>query len=336
MRIAVLGLGFMGSTHIKALRGLPDVHLTAVCSNDPKALSGDLSAIQGNLGGPGEILDFTGVSKYFDVDQVFADKNVDAVDICLPTHLHVPVAMRALKAGKHVLLEKPMALTAADCDTLVAEAAHQKRTLMIAHVLRFFPMYQALRDVLPTLGAARNAIFRRRCAAPTWSQWLKDKSKSGGGVFDLLIHDYDVALWLFGKPEHVSATGYEALEQGIDIITANLHYASGLTVTVTGGWHHPKVYPFSMEYTVVCDGGSVEYSSAGRPPVRYGPDGEEHALPQSATDGYAEEIRYFADCAGRGVDPDLCSPQSSAQATKLALLCNEARLKNGEKIECRI
>jgi predicted dehydrogenase len=334
MRIAVLGLGFMGSTHIKAMRGLPEVTLSAVCSNDPKALSGDLSGIQGNLGGPGEKLDFTGVAKYSNIDDVMADKGIDAVDICLPTALHVPVAMRALQAGKHVLLEKPMALTGAECDQLVAEAARQKRTLMVAQVLRFFPMYQAIRDALPSLGTPRNAIFRRRCAAPAWSQWLKDKSKSGGGVFDLLIHDYDIALWLFGKPAQVSATGYEALEQGIDVITANLHYASGLTVTVTGGWHHPKSYPFSMEYTVVCDGGTVEYSSAGRAPTKY--DGEEHPLHQAASDGYAEEIRYFADCASRGVAAELCSPESSAMATKLALLCNEARLMNGEKIACQI
>lgn len=324
----------MGSTHIKAMRALPNVTLSAVCSNDPKALSGDLSGIQGNLGGPGEKLDFTGVSKYTEIDRLFADRNVDAVDICLPTHLHVPVAIQALQAGKHVLLEKPMALNGADCDRLVAEAAKQKKTLMIAHVLRFFPMYQAVKEALPALGTPRNAIFRRRCAAPTWSLWLKDKSKSGGGVFDLLIHDYDIALWLFGKPDRVSATGYEALEQGIDVITANLHYASGLTVTVTGGWHHPKAYPFSMEYTVVCDGGTIEYSSTGRPPVKY--DGGEHALHQAPTEGYAEEIRYFADCAARGVPTDLCSPESSAQATKLALLCNEARLKNGEKIACQI
>ena len=74
MRIAVLGLGFMGSTHIKAMRALPNVTLSAVCSNDPRVLSGDLSGIQGNLGGPGEILDFTGVSKYTEIDRLFADK----------------------------------------------------------------------------------------------------------------------------------------------------------------------------------------------------------------------------------------------------------------------
>jgi predicted dehydrogenase len=336
MRIAVLGLGFMGSTHIKAMRTLPGVTLTAVCSNNPAALEGDMSGIQGNLGGPGEKFDFSNLSKHCDVTSVLADLSVDAVDICLPTDLHASVATQALQAGKHVLLEKPMALTAAECDALIAEAEKQKRVLMVAQVLRFFPMYQALRDALPRLGTVRNAILRRRCAAPAWSLWLKDKSKSGGGVFDLLIHDYDVALWLFGKPSHVSAVGYEALEQGIDVITANLHYASGLTVTVTGGWHHPKSYPFSMEYTVVADGGSIEYSSAGKAPTLYAADGSETALPQGEHDGYTEEIRYFADCATRGVSPDLCSPVNSAEATKLALLCNEARLKNGERIECRI
>ncbi len=336
MRIAVLGLGFMGSTHIKAMRTLPKVTLSAICSNNAAALEGDMSGIQGNLGGPGERFDFSQVRKYREVAAALADPDVDAVDICLPTDLHSSVALAALRAGKHVLLEKPMALNGAECDALITEAEKQQKTLMIAHVLRFFPMYQSLHEALPKLGAARNAIFRRRCAAPAWSQWLKDKSKSGGGVFDLLIHDYDVALWMFGKPAQVSAVGFEALEQGMDVITAQLHYASGLTVTVTGGWHHPKSYPFSMEYTVVCDGGSVEYSSTGKPPVLYASDGSEHPLPQGSHDGYAEEIRYFADCAATGDAPVRCSPVHSAEATKLALLCNEARLKNGEKIECRI
>lgn len=336
MRIAVIGLGFMGSTHLKAMQSIPEVQLTAVCSNVPAALTGDMSSIQGNLGGPGEKFDFSNIGKYLEVEGVLADPNVDAVDICLPTELHAKVAMQALQAGKHVLLEKPMALTGAECDALVAEAEKQKKVLMVAQVLRFFPMYQSAKAALAKLGNPRNAIFRRRCAAPAWSQWLKDKSKSGGGVFDLLIHDYDIALWMFGKPSHVSAVGYEALEQGIDIITAQLHYASGLTVTVTGGWHHPKAYPFSMEYTIVCDGGSIEYSSAGKAPTLYAADGTDHPLPQESHDGYAEEIRYFAECVNNGAAPERCSPVHSAEATKLALLCNEARLKNGERIECRI
>lgn len=336
MKIAMLGLGFMGSTHLKALRQIPQLTLAAIASNDERARSGDLSAIQGNLGGPGERFDFSGVRQYAEALDAIADPDIDAVDICLPTFMHSEVALAALRAGKHVLLEKPMALTAEAADELVAVAAEHKRVLMVAQVLRFFPMYQALRNALPDLGTTRHALFRRRCAAPAWSQWLKDKSKSGGGMFDLLVHDIDMALWLFGPPQRVSAVGVEDLPAGIDVINAQLAYDSGLNVTITGGWHHLKSYPFSMEYTVVADGGTVEYSSAGRSPSLYLADGTEQALPLASHDGYTEEIRYFAECASTGKHPERCTPESSAAAVKLALLLDEARRRNGEWITCRI
>jgi predicted dehydrogenase len=336
MKIAVLGLGFMGSTHLKALKGIPEATLTAVLSDDERSRQGDLSGVQGNLGGPGERYDFSQIGRYADAAAVVADPNVEAVDICLPTHLHAPVALAALRGGKHVLVEKPMALTGAEADQLLDEARRQKRILMSAQVLRFFPQYQALRQILPGLGTPHHALFRRRCAAPVWSQWLRDKSLSGGGVFDLLIHDIDMALWLFGIPERVSAVGQEDLARGIDVMTGTLFYTSGMSVTITGGWHHPKSYPFSMEYTVVADGGTVEYSSAGRVPTLYRHDGSEEALVLNEADGYAEEIRYFIQCAIAGRQPDLCTPESSVQAVKMARLLDEARNRKGEVIPCHI
>jgi predicted dehydrogenase len=336
MKVAVLGLGFMGSTHLKALRNVPGATLAAIYSKDERARNGDLSQIQGNLGGPGEQFDFSNVAKYSDIDALIADREIEAVDICLPTFLHAPVALAALRAGKHVLVEKPMALDAMTADELVLESVKAGRVLMAAHVLRFFPMYQALRETLPGLGTTRDALFRRRCAAPAWSKWLEDKSKSGGGVFDLLIHDIDMALWLFGVPVRVSAVGHEDLARGIDVIHAQLFYEDGLNVTVTGGWHHPKSYPFSMEFTVVADEGTVEYSSAGRVPTLYSKAGTESPMKLSEHDGYAEEIRYFVDCATANRPPELCMPETSARAVKLALLLNEARKRNGEMLECHI
>jgi predicted dehydrogenase len=336
MKIAVLGLGFMGSTHLKALRSIPEATLVAILSNDERAREGDLSGIQGNLGGPGERYDFSNVKKYSDAAVLIADPEIDAVDICLPTFLHGPVALQALQAGKHVLVEKPIALTGESADELVAEARRRNRVLMSAQVLRFFPVYQALRDTLPTLGQTRHAFFRRRCAAPAWSKWLHNKSKSGGGMFDLLIHDIDMALWLFGMPLRVSAVGSEDLDRGIDVLDATLFYPKGLKVTITGGWHHPKSYPFSMGYTVVADGGTVEYNSAGKPPTLHAQDGSETALALSAQDGYVEEIKYFVNCVQGEVQPEFCPPESSVQAVKLALLLDEARARNGEIIPCHI
>ncbi|MDP2999166.1 MAG: Gfo/Idh/MocA family oxidoreductase, partial [Bryobacterales bacterium] len=142
MRIGVIGLGFMGATHLKALANIPGVQLAAVMDLDEKRLSGDLSGIQGNLGGPAEKMDFSGVAKYRSVAEMAGDASVDAVDVCLPTYLHAPVTIELLRAGKHVLVEKPMALDGAACDAMADEAWRQGKVLMVAQVLRFLEPYQ--------------------------------------------------------------------------------------------------------------------------------------------------------------------------------------------------
>src|SRR5258706_2235376 len=110
MKIAILGLGSMGSTHVKALRATAGAELAAVCSSDARKLAGDLTAIQGNLGGPGERFDFSGVKQYREVKAVLADPGIYAVDLCLPTDLHAPVAIESLPAANHVHVEQPIGL----------------------------------------------------------------------------------------------------------------------------------------------------------------------------------------------------------------------------------
>jgi predicted dehydrogenase len=336
MKLAVLGLGFMGSTHLKALKAIPDVTVAAVCSDVEASLTGDLTAIQGNIGGPGERFDFSNVKGYREVEPILADPEIEAVDICLPTHMHAAVAIEALRAGKHVLVEKPMALDGTAADRMIEEAERSGKVLMAAQVLRFIPAYAGLRGAVAggALGLVRSAVFRRRCAAPFWSSWLADASKSGGGVFDLLIHDIDMAIHLFGLPESVEASGYENMAAGIDIIHAELFYSHGGSVLITGGWHHPKSYPFSMEYTVVCDAGTVDFGSEGRPPTLYRANGEIEQLNLPEVDGYAAEVRYFVECCREGVQPSICPPSESAAAVKLARLILEARNNNGERLAC--
>ena len=201
---------------------------------------------------------------------------------------------------------------------------------MVAHVLRFFPAYHALQRAVENrkLGAIRLATFRRRCAQPNWSSWITDKSRSGGGAFDLLIHDVDMALRLFGAPSAISATGYEDSPAGVDIISARLYYG-GFVGEITGGWMGPGGFPFSMEFTVLGDRGVLEYNSESRPLRQYG-GGEE--VPLETMDGYAAEIAYFAECCRSGEQPSLCPPSSSAESVRLALAMFEARSKNGEMI----
>jgi predicted dehydrogenase len=334
----VVGLGFMGLVHLKALRSIPGAELTAVCSRDRRKLGGDLSAVQGNLGPAGEHFDFGNIAKYSELDALLADPRVEAVDICLPTSLHAPVAIAALRTGKHVLVEKPMALDAESCESMLAAARSADRVLMVAQVLRFFPMYDALYRSVRSggLGAPRFAAFRRRCAAPAWSEWLADPKRSGGGAFDLLIHDVDMCLRLFGKPERVSAAGNQTLGSGIDVMAAELNYPGGWSAFIDGGWHHPKAYPFTMEYTVVMDQGTLDYSSQGRPPALYGADGCEKLLSMPDTDGYAAEIEYFIGCCQSQRRPEACLPEESAAAVAVMRLLLESRSRNGERMRCEI
>jgi predicted dehydrogenase len=232
-----------------------------------------------------------------------------------------------------------MALDGRSADQMLQEAERGGRVLMTAHVLRFWPDYEALRAAARggELGKARIAVFRRRCAAPGWGGWLLDPARSGGGAFDLLIHDADICLHIFGKPESVSATGYEDRAAGIDFIDARLFYADGLLATITGGWHHPEAFPFSMEYTVTFDGGTINFTSNGPPATLYGRDGKERVIdvPRDR-DAYAAELGHFVDACRSGRTPELCPPRESADAVKLMRLMLEARERKGEKIACRI
>ena len=325
MKTAVLGLGFMGGMHVRAWLDSPGAELSAVCSDVPQQLTGDLSAVQGNLGGPPQRFDFTNLKKYSRIGDVLADPDIDAVDICLPTFLHEDATVAALRAGKHVLVEKPMALDGAAARRMIAAARDTGRLLMCAQVLRFFPEYLALRDAMPQLGAVRAAAFARRCAEPGWGGWLKDPAKSGGGVFDLLIHDVDACLWLFGMPRAVAATGYG------NWVAGQLFY-DGFTVGIEGGWQDSPAYPFCMEYRVILERGTVEFSSAGKPPVLYAE--AEQKLTVSGAGGYAAEIAYFFECCSAGKPPDRCPPEQSAQAVELTRALLDARQENGGKVAC--
>jgi len=331
MRLAVLGLGFMGATHVRALRSVHGAELAAVYSGDERKLAGDLTAVRGNLGAPFERMDFSGVRKHRDLDAVLADRSIDAIDICLPTWLHDSVAIEAMREGKHVLVEKPMALDGFAADRMVNSARRYRRVLMTAHVLRFLPEYAALREAARG-HSLRFAAFRRYCAAPSWSQWLYDTAQSGGGAFDLLVHDVDFCLHLFGMPRSVSAAGYSDDAAGVDCVAAHLSYADGATVAIEGGWLQSGDLPFTMEYTACLDDRTIEYSSHSRAPTLYPSGGGAQPLPLDARDGYAAEIEYFAECCRTGEQPERCPAGDSAAAVKLMNLILQSRSRRGAKL----
>src|SRR5207253_2985930 len=141
-----------------------------------KKLAGDWRDIRGNFGPRGEMMDLSGLRKYRRLDELLADPEIDLVDVCNPTHLHPETAIRALRAGKHVLVEKAIALEPKDADAMVEAARQAKRLLMVAHVLPFFPEFayaaQAIRG--GQFGKLLSGHFKRVISKPDWSAEIGD------------------------------------------------------------------------------------------------------------------------------------------------------------------
>ncbi len=326
----MVGLGFMGATHLAAFSKISDVQIAGICTQSERSLAEHLSQAGGNLERPAMKFDFSGVRHCTHWRELVLDPELDAIDICLPTDLHATVSIAALTAGKHVLCEKPMALSAAECDRMLATAEEQKRVFMIGHVLRFWPEYELLSEFVSAQqhGAILSARFVRTCGLPDWSSWLPVEARSGGAVIDLLIHDIDQALRLFGMPERVAAMHLP----DADAMTATLDYDHGLSVQIEGGWLLPGA-PFSMGFQVKVGAALLELAPEG---LFLNDETGRRQMQSPKRDAYDAEIAYFVDCCRTGNKPELCPPRQSAEAVKLALLLKESRRNGGEPIKCLV
>lgn len=321
----------MGATHLRAFLHSRDVNVAAICSSDPKKHNGDFSGVHGNFHRNVSSLDLREVAKYTDPAALIAHPGLDAVSICVPTDLHAPMALSAMRAGLDVLLEKPMALTAAACDQLQHEAAEHEIILMIGHVLRFWPEYLTLGEFIHAQGASRirHAAFERRGPIPR-SAWFRRPSSSGGALLDLLVHDFDQALQLFGWPVAVEARD----APGFDAVQATLFYESGLEVSIHGGWIEED-YPFAMSFHARSeDGGTLHLSNTGVLTAE-SEGGTSLIVENSGSDPFQAEIDYFVHCCHTRQQPERCPPAQAAQAVKLALLLSQSRIRSGAPVSCR-
>lgn len=209
LRVGIAGIGFMGWIHWLAYQRVPGVQVTAIFTRDEKKLAGDWTSIQGNFGPPGTQVDLSNVKKYRSIDEMLADPDIDLIDNCLPPDMHTDICVAALKKGKHVFCEKPLALSAKECELLVQVAAEQKRLLFAGHVLPFFPEYVVAREIISSgkYGKLLGGTFKRVISDPLWLKDFYDPKRVGGPAVDLHVHDAHLIRMLFGMPESVFTTG---------------------------------------------------------------------------------------------------------------------------------
>jgi predicted dehydrogenase len=335
VNVAVVGLGFMGVTHIKAYQQLPAARLVAVCDSVRLPVNGVLAGVTGNVSSSGDINLGREVKVYRAIGEVLADREVELVDLCVPTPLHPEQSIAALRAGKHVLCEKPLALTSAQARDIVKAAQSAPGFFMPAMCMRFWPGWSWLKEVVTEkkYGKIQAARFRRMSETPAWSKGTYAQGNtSGGALFDLHIHDTDFVQFLFGRPASVFSTGVTRGGNSIDHVVTQYSYADGPTVYAEGSWLLAK--GFSMSYTVLCERATLDFELArGADALQVTEEGQgPRAVKFDAPDGYAAEIGYMLAAIQSGKAPRVVTAEDGLSAVEICE-AEEKSVKTGQVVK---
>jgi predicted dehydrogenase len=339
VRIGLVGIGFMGRIHYLASQKLNDAKVVAVCSRDAAKLAGDWTTTRGNFGPEPGRVDLTGIKKYEAFDAMLADPEIDLVDICNPTDQHPAFALAALKAGKHVLVEKAIALQPAQADAMLAAGKAAGKLLMVAHVLPFFPEFAYAAEAVRggQYGKLIGAHFKRVISKPDWSADIGDANKTGGPAVDLHIHDTHFIGLLAGVPKAVFATGVVDPSGAVNYLTTQYIYGpGGPSVTCSSGAVSMAGRPFVHGFEIYLEKATLVYDSGGPALTLLTADGQSV---QPKLDGggdpltaFACEIQTAVDAVKSGHEPDLLS---GTLARNALVLCHKEceSVKSGRIVE---
>jgi len=312
----------MGEAHARVYAGIPGAVIAAVVDAHPDAARKKL---------PG--LGLAAVPVFASLREALASAECDVVDICLPTDLHAEVAVEALRAGKHVFCEKPLALSPDEARRIREARDASGACFQVGHCIRFWPEYQALEKLVRDgeHGRLLSLALQRRVGRPGYSNgnWLNDPRRSLGAAFDLHVHDTDFVLHLLGTPPAVYARGTRD-ESGWSHIFTDYLYPD-VVVHAEGGWNYPSTWGFRMSFQAVFENAAVEYDSAASPTLRITARGEDpRPLPfvpagagigehMASHGGYANELIYFLDHVARREAPRISTLEQAAESIRVVL-----------------
>ncbi len=320
--VGVIGLGFMGRTHVAAYRAADDAghanRLVAVCDQDADRRAGK-GGPEGNLekgGAPERIFDPAEVTAYERPEDLLADEAVELVSVCTPTDSHVDLGIAALEAGKHVLVEKPIAVTAERVQLLADAARASDRLCMPAMCMRFWPGWSWLKDTIDAgiYGAVRTATFHRLASSPAWNPgFYGDVERTGGALVDLHVHDADFVRFCFGDPKSVASTGT------VDHVTTLYRYGDGgpTHVVAEGGWDHAPGFAFRMRYAVNFETATADFELGRDPELLLARDGEATKVELAPLAGYDGEVRHLLDAIASGRGPLLATMDDAVGHARL-------------------
>ncbi|MBI4508434.1 MAG: Gfo/Idh/MocA family oxidoreductase [Deltaproteobacteria bacterium] len=303
VRVAVAGAGAWGANHVRAFARAKGAELVMVCdpSDDAlrraQALAPRARAVK-------------------QVEEMLASKDVDAVVLATPAITHAALACHALESGKHVLVEKPLALSTKDAERVVATASRAERVLMVGHLMLYHPVVTRLRTLID--GGELGRIYYLYALRVNLGRLRSDEN----AMWSLAPHDVSMILHLLGEePDTVSARGGCYLQQGIeDVAFMNMRFPSGILAQVQLSWLDPCK---ERRLTIVGSQKMVEFDDVhpveklriydkgfSRPPqfTEYAEylsirNGDVHIPHVSMAEPLELECRHFLDCIEKGTKP---------------------------------
>ncbi|MBZ0297017.1 MAG: Gfo/Idh/MocA family oxidoreductase [Anaerolineae bacterium] len=275
MRIGIVGSGSMGAAHARGWAATP------------ATIGGFLNRASDSAARLAAQYD---AQVYADLDALLAD--VDVVSICTPTPLHHDQVLQAAAARKHLVLEKPLALSVEQGREMLDACQQAGVQLLMAHVLRFFPAYARVQQIITHGEIGQPGVLRlfRRSSSPQ-KGWFLDTEQSGGVMLDLMIHDLDYARWLAGPVTRVYAQSTGPNGHASAVLT----HASGALSYVEASWAYPPPF-FWTGVDITGAEGLIHYDSKAAAAIdlrHYADNTPQQLAYEPAEDPYITQIKTF-------------------------------------------
>lgn len=309
LKVGLVGVGGISGAHIPAWEEMENAQLVALCDIRPERME-----------------KHSDKHCYTDLDEMLANEELDILDICLPTYLHADVAVKAMNMGINVVTEKPISLKEEDVERVYSTAEKNNVKFMVAHVLRFWPEYELLKEIYDSkrYGKLLSGTMIRLGGYPKWSWdgWMMDEKRSGLVPFDLHIHDLDFMVYAFGLPK--VANQYRSKLPKQDYISLVYDFGE-FSINSEASWYAAS-YPFTAEFRFQFEDAIVA-NEKGKMMI-YLKDNEKIDLSQEAegdtgsinlpkSDAYANELIYFADCVENNKPVDKFRPEELSCVLKI-------------------
>lgn len=317
MKFVIIGCGLIAGSHANAIRNCKGAELAAVCGRRKEPVF--------------KFAKEQGCEEYTDVETMLDEIRPDAAIICTPTYLHADHVEQCAKRNIHVLCEKPLAKTPAECRRILDAAKKGRIIFMTAQVVRFWAGYVEIKSMLQKGQAGEiHMMHLRRVShrSGKYSQWIFDPLLGGGAMGDMLVHDVDYLRYAIGPFQSVFANASKDETGCYNNVMANIIHKNGVHSLAEVSFTQQTGYPFSFSVDIAGSEATVEYQYASGGSTLVNPSGGTCAVstcnmsiwkrregfqtvPIQQYDAYERQFQYFADCVEKGCQPEAVTPEES-------------------------